>query len=201
MPFLIFNYQGEVMREQNKILRNWNIDNSWSVFLDRDGVINKRLIDDYVKSWNEFEFLPNVFKALKIFNDIFNKIFVVTNQRGIVKKLMTQKDLNDIHKKMLEHISKNNGRIDKIYCCIHDSNDKCACRKPAIGMGLNAKKDFPVVDFKKSIIVGDSKSDIDFGKALDMKTVFIGKDITIKSDLRFETLSDFAIVLEDVINT
>ena len=60
-------------------LKNLSIDKTWSLFLDRDGVINKQLLGDYVKKWSEFEFLPGVLDALPIFNDLFGKIFNILN--------------------------------------------------------------------------------------------------------------------------
>ena len=86
------------MEKTGKIL---NIDKSWSLFLDRDGVINTRLVDDYVKCWEDFEFLPGVLEAIKCFNKLFSTIVVVTNQQGIGKGLMKVETLNNIHKKMM----------------------------------------------------------------------------------------------------
>lgn len=139
-----------------------------TLFLDRDGVINKKIENDYVRNWEQFEFLPNVIEALKILNSLFDRIIIVTNQRGIGRKLMTEKDLEVIHKNMLSVLSKENIKIDKIYYCPHDyKKEICNCRKPKIGMALQAKKDFPDIDFRNSIMVGDSLSDIEFGKKLE----------------------------------
>ena len=73
------------------------IDKSWTLFLDRDGVINKKLENDYVKTIDEFEFLPQVLEAIKQFSSHFQKIVIVTNQQGISKKLMTENDLEKVH--------------------------------------------------------------------------------------------------------
>jgi len=143
-----------------------------TLFLDRDGVINRHLPDDYVKNWEEFEFLPGVLDALVLLSDIFQHIVVVTNQRGVGKGLMTENDLNTIHETMLSVIQKNGGRIDKIYYCT-DLENESINRKPNSGMANQAKKDFPGIDFEKSIMVGDSTSDIEFGNRLGMKTILI----------------------------
>ncbi|MFC1546264.1 D-glycero-alpha-D-manno-heptose-1,7-bisphosphate 7-phosphatase [bacterium] len=182
------------MKNKEDILKSWNIDKSWSLFLDRDGVINKRLIDDYVKTWEEFEFLLGSLKAISILAKIFNRIFIITNQRGIARKLMTENDLAEIHKKMLEIINEHGGRIDSIYYCPHDRDD-CSCRKPDVSMAHDAKKDFPDIQFEKSIIIGDSDADIELGKRLDMKKVFIGESQNLNADLTFKSLCDFAILL------
>ncbi len=149
------------------------IDKSWSLFLDRDGVINRRLIDDYVKDYAEFEFLEGNLEALSIFSKIFSPIVVVTNQQGVGRGLMKMEDLNHIHQNMLNDIERNNGHIDKVYTCTDLKSANSFFRKPQIGMGLKARKDFNNINFKKSIIIGDSISDMKFGKKLGMKTVFI----------------------------
>ena len=149
------------------------VNNSWTLFLDRDGVVNKRLINDYVKNINEFEFLPGTKKAIAKLSNIFGKIFVVTNQRGIARGLMTVEDLLVVNNFMLKQVKEAGGRIDRVYFCPHDRDQGCGCRKPDIGMALKAKKEFPNINFKKSIMVGDSVSDIEFGKNAGMVTVHI----------------------------
>jgi len=143
-----------------------------TLFLDRDGVINKHLPDDYVKNWDEFEFLPGVLNALAILSDIFDCIIIVTNQRGVGKGLMNEDDLKTIHERMLFEIKINNGRVDRIYYCT-DVDKESLNRKPNSGMAFKAKNDFPNIDFKRSIMVGDSLSDMVFGTKLGMKTVLI----------------------------
>ncbi len=155
------------------------IDTEWSLFLDRDGVINKKLNEDYVKNYSEFEFINGVFEAIAKLSLMFKRILVVTNQQGVGKGLMELKELHDIHNKMLEEITKENGRIDNIYYCTATREEESFFRKPNVGMALRAKKDFPEINFKKSIIVGDSISDMQFGRRMKMKTVFISDDITI----------------------
>ncbi len=156
-----------------------DIDKSWTLFLDRDGVINKKLENDYVKSWDEFEFLPGVLESIQYFSQIFGKIVVVTNQQGIGKGLYTHEDLDNIHHKMILEITASGGRIDKVYYSPNLNSENSILRKPNIGMGLKAKEDFPEIDFKKSVMIGDSVSDMQFGKNLGMKTFYITqKDIS-----------------------
>jgi D-glycero-D-manno-heptose 1,7-bisphosphate phosphatase len=145
-----------------------------TLFLDRDGVINKHRPNDYVKNWQEFEFLPEVHEALAILSSLFYRICIVTNQRGVGKGLMTEKSLINIHEKMTDEIIKRGGRIDKIYYCT-DLSDENPNRKPNIGMALQAKKDFPGINFDESVMIGDSKSDQLFGERLGMKTILIQK--------------------------
>jgi len=160
-----------------KFLKNLNIDKDWTLFLDRDGVINYKIENDYVKNWLQFKFLPDALKAIKGLSKIFGKIIIVTNQRGIGRGLMTEKDLLEVHRNMLKNISGAGGRIDKIYYCPYDIDDNSRSRKPNIGMALQAKKDFPEIVFSKSIMVGDSLSDMEFGKKSGMLTIFISKNL------------------------
>ncbi len=145
----------------------------WTLFLDRDGVINHRLPGDYVKSWAEFIFMPGVLSALAHLNNRFDHLVMVTNQQGIAKGLMTEQDLSTIHHRMRKMIRKHRGRIDAVYHCSASSDQVPSCRKPEPYMGIQAKKDFPTIDFKQSVLVGDSVSDIEFGKNLNMITVYV----------------------------
>lgn len=170
--------------------RGFEIDRDWTLFLDRDGVINRRLEGRYVRSSDEFEFLPGVLDALVEFDKIFNKIVIVTNQQGIGKELMTHEDLGAVHEAMLTTIENYGGRIDAIYYCPHLDVYEPLCRKPAPGMALEAKKDFPEINFKQSIMVGDSITDVQFGNLLGMKTVYIHKENDAEADLLLYGLSE-----------
>jgi len=180
------------------ILKNLNISEGWSLFLDRDGVINARLVDDYVKKWDDFRFIDGVLDAMKVFNSVFQSIVVVSNQQGVGKGLMKIEDVVEIHKKMVSKISESSGRIDKVYFCPELKRNHPFCRKPSVGMALMAKHDFPAIHFKKSIIAGDSLSDMQFGKRLKMTTVLISEDNHIARkypglvDCCFGTLNEMA---------
>jgi histidinol-phosphate phosphatase family protein len=153
------------------------IDKSWTLFLDRDGVINVKLEGDYVKKIEEFKFTENAVKAISKAKQLFGKIVVVTNQQGIAKGLYTEEDLNKVHDFMQAQLAKENALIDKIYYCPALNGDiRFNCRKPDIGMALQAQNDFPEIDFSKSVMVGDSISDMEFGRKLGMYTVFIAED-------------------------
>ncbi len=166
-------------------------DKKWTLFLDRDGVINEKIEKDYIKNWSEFSFTYRARESLAILSKIFDKIFIVTNQRGVGKGLMTEQDLLLIHEKMLKSIKRKSGRIDKIYYCT-DILDSSEFRKPNIGMAQMAMLDFPSIDFKSSIMVGDSKTDMIFGKKLDMKCFMISSNPILKEmyyfDKKFESL-------------
>ena len=177
------------MNKQSSVLEN--IDSTWTLFLDRDGVINRKLPNDYVKTIPEFVLLDGVCEAIEKCSQIFKYIFLVTNQQGIGKGLMTEYDLTVIHNFMQEKL---NHRITKIYHAPHLEKEHSEMRKPAIGMALQAKNEFPDIDFSKSIMVGDSSSDMLFGHNAGMKTVFItnGENKDVICDMAFENLYDFS---------
>lgn len=173
------------------------IDKSWTLFLDRDGVINVRLIDDYVKNINEFDFLPGVLDAFKIFTEKFGRIIIVTNQQGVGKGLMTLQDVDTVHQFMTKEIEAQKGRIDAIYVCPQLKSDPENFRKPSPRMAYMAQHDFPEIDFDKSIMIGDSNSDIEFGKNAGMYTILLGDEpVKCKPDSKFESLLRFANILK-----
>lgn len=146
---------------------------SWTIFLDRDGVINRRLPGAYVRSWAEFEWLPAVVEAIVWFAQSFGRVIVVTNQQGIGKGLMDEVDLADIHRQMVAEVEAGGGRIDGVYFCPDLSSQQPNCRKPSPVMALLAQRDFPEIAFHHSIMVGDSLSDMDFGQQLGMFNVLV----------------------------
>lgn len=154
------------------------IDTNWTLFLDRDGVINERIIDDYVKTPKTFIFIDGVLEALKLANSLFYKIVVVTNQQGIGKGLMSERNLIEIHRYCQLEVEKAGGRIDEFYFAPNLASENSELRKPNTGMAYLAQHHFPAIDFSKSILIGDSNSDIQFGEKLGMKTVFIHENET-----------------------
>jgi D-glycero-D-manno-heptose 1,7-bisphosphate phosphatase len=180
-------------------LKDLNINKTWTLFLDRDGVINKKLENDYVKHWIEFEFLEGSLEAIRFLNSVFGRIVVVTNQQGIGKRLYRTEDLELIHNNMLYEIAYHGGRIDKVYFSPHLHEEKHPSRKPGIGMAHSAKGDFPDIDFSKSIIIGDSMSDMEFGRAAGMYTAYISPEERSSPliDFNFTSLNDFVIALQN----
>ncbi len=169
------------------------INKDWTLFLDRDGVINVRIIDGYVTKIEEFEFLPNVIEALKIFKEKFKYIVVVTNQQGVGKGIMKFEDVETVHQFMVQQVAENGGKIDKVYFCPQLKSVPDNYRKPSPKMAYFAKNDFPDINLSKSIMIGDMNSDVEFGKNAGMKTIFIGdNELNLTPDDRFETLYDFA---------
>lgn len=171
------------------------IGSHWTLFLDRDGVINKKL-DGYVTKPSEFVFLPKVLDALSVLSGLFHRILIVTNQQGIGKELMTHDDLHSVHSHMLRNINLAGGRIDNIYYCPNLSHEDAPCRKPNPGMAFHAQQDFEDIDFLESIMIGDSDSDIEFGNLLGMTTVKIGGVPDQYADMTCSSLTDFITYLD-----
>ena len=150
-----------------------------TLFLDRDGVINKKLEGKYVRNFSEFEFMPGALKAILQLSNMFNRIIIVTNQQGISKGIMSETDLNTLHTQMKERIEKLGGKINKIYYCPHLEEFDCMCRKPNPGMIQQAIIDFPEIIIDDSCLVGDSDSDIEAGKRMNLNTVKVDNDYTL----------------------
>ena len=170
-------------------------DSTWTLFLDRDGVINRRLPGAYVDCIEDFDFMEGTLESIAAFTKVFGQIIIVTNQQGIGKGLMTREQLDAVHQHMLTLITKAGGHIDAVYFCPDLRSQKDNYRKPNTQMGLQAQKDFPAIDFKKSVMMGDSVSDMLFGIRLDMKTVFIetNEEEVIKLEQEMETKMGFAV--------
>jgi D-glycero-D-manno-heptose 1,7-bisphosphate phosphatase len=155
------------------MIRLKSVDKSWTLFLDRDGVINNEKHLQYINTWEEFEFYPGALEAIKLFSQKFGRIFIVTNQRGVAKGVTKLEDLKTIHKNLLQSIKEAEGKIDRIYYCA-DMEDTSQHRKPNTGMGLQAKKDFPEIEFPKSVMIGNTLSDMEFGRNLGVAlTIFL----------------------------
>jgi D-glycero-D-manno-heptose 1,7-bisphosphate phosphatase len=146
------------------------------VFLDRDGVINRKPPEDQtISSWKDFDVLPGVEEAIARLNASGRKVIVVTNQRAIALGQYTKEDLDRLHARLREHLAAYNARIDAIYYCPHDRN-QCDCRKPGPGLFQRAFREFPGANPAHSVMIGDSLSDIEAGARLGMKTIFIHGD-------------------------
>ncbi len=147
-------------------------DNSWTLFLDRDGVINFEKENDYIHTLDEFRFYPGAPEAIAELSHFFRFVIVVTNQKGIGKGVTLESDVKKMHEHMVGKIVLEGGRIDAIYYC-PDTNDDSPCRKPNPGMAFEAKKNFNAIDLSKSLMVGNNISDLKFGRNAGMKTAFL----------------------------
>lgn len=144
-----------------------------TIFLDRDGVISKRPPrGEYIKSWNDFEFLPGAVEALKILSQEGYRIFFISNQAGIGRGIMKEEDLNLIYSKLKEELQNNGIEIAGFYYCPHEMNEDCDCRKPKPGLLLKAAKDYNI-NLRKSVFIGDEERDLLAGNAAGCKTILV----------------------------
>jgi D-glycero-D-manno-heptose 1,7-bisphosphate phosphatase len=187
-----------------------NPDKTWTLFLDRDGVINRKIEHDYVRSPSMLHIPSGVPQALVRLRSIFGRIILITNQRGIGRGLMSEIDLEAVHAHMISIIEserttnrKENAAeepiFDAIYHCPHDLDRHCGCRKPAPGMVRDAMKRFPDIRLDRSIMVGDSASDIELGERLRMFTVHVTKPGTVRlGDLATSSIIQLASWFEGI---
>ena len=150
-----------------------------TLFLDRDGVINLKLDGEYVKNIDQFEFISGVKTSISKLSKIFKRILIVTNQQGIAKRIMSDKDLDALHEYMLLELEQNGGVIDKIYYCPHLSSENCNCRKPNPGMIQQALIDFPEIKLAHSYLIGDSDTDILAGNKMGLISIKVDDEYTL----------------------
>ncbi len=152
------------------------LDRFETVFLDRDGVLNRKMPEGcYVTSWEEFQPLPGVAEAIHTLNQAGIRVIVVSNQRGIALGYISSAGVEAIHARFQELLRGGNAHIDAFYFCPHDKN-VCNCRKPKPGLFEQAMRVFPAIRPETSMVIGDSLSDIEAGRHLGMATVLITGD-------------------------
>ena len=180
------------------------IDKSWTLFLDRDGVINSFEKGKTIGSIKDFNFIAGSIEGIVMATQIFERIIVVTNQQGVFTNEINATELEKIHFYIQDSVKAKKGKIDAIYYCPYPSKWNPRCRKPNPGMAIWAKQDFPKIDFKKSVIIGDSKSDMEFGHNLGMYKILIDnqeiKTSEINFDLKFDSLEESITYLSRYLN-
>ena len=159
-----------------------------AIFLDRDGVINKNR-DDYVKSTKELEIFSNIGKEILKLKMKGFLIIVITNQSVINRKIITIRELGEIHSTIQKFLMKSKTSIDKFYFCPHRPDENCDCRKPKPGLILQAINEFSI-DVSKSWMVGDSKTDIQAGEKAGCKTIFLKKNDSFTNILKIIELEE-----------
>lgn len=163
------------------------------VFLDRDGIINVKPSEHgYVTSWEEFMFMPGITESLREISKLGFKLVVLTNQQGVGKGILSESTLNEIHGNMLQVLSSQGVQIERVFYCPHLQEDNCFCRKPKPGLFFRAQNELSLdIDFANSYFVGDSESDILAGEQVDLKTIFLGDDNTLRQGTKpTHTLKD-----------
>ena len=147
-------------------------DKTWTLFLDRDGVINIEKVDDYIHHWDEFKFYDGVVDAIAELSLVFGKTIIVTNQKGVGKGVTKLENVHTIHDNLLQSVLAAGGKIDTVFFC-PDTDSDSPNRKPNPGMAFQAKALYPNINFEKSLMVGNNLSDMQFGRNAGMKTAFV----------------------------
>ena len=129
------------------------------VFLDRDGTIN-RDSPGYIKSREEFEFLPGSLEAIKILTQNGFTNIVITNQSAVPRKLISVTELEAVHNMMIDAVAQCGAEIKDIFYCPHLPEDGCDCRKPEPGLIYQARAKY-AIDLAAAVMVGDSARDIE----------------------------------------
>lgn len=144
-----------------------------TVFLDRDGILNEKMSEGrYVTRVEEFRILTGVPDAIRRLNEAGLRVVVVTNQRGIARGLYTLADVEAIHSELQQTLARERAHIDGFFICPHDEGE-CNCRKPLPGLFEQAVAKYPEIAATASVMIGDSPTDVEFGRRLGMKTIFI----------------------------
>jgi histidinol-phosphate phosphatase family protein len=147
-----------------------------TVFLDRDGVINrKRTEGRYVTRWAEFEFAPGAIEALRLLKATGARLIVVTNQRGIAMGCMSARAVAEIHARMQAVLAAADAAVDAIFVCPHEEGT-CDCRKPRLGLFRAAVAADPAIDLSRAVVIGDSASDLQAGNDLGVPTFLVAPD-------------------------
>lgn len=171
-----------------------------TIFIDRDGVINEDS-DAFIKSLKEWQTIPGSIEAIADLSKAGITIIIITNQSGLARSLLTLKDLQEIHQKLIDDVKSQGGKITDIFFCPHGPNDHCDCRKPKPGLLLQAQKKYHL-NLNKSYLIGDSYRDLEAGLAAGTKvaltqtgkgeTTLLNHPELIKTTAIFKNLKAFS---------
>jgi D-glycero-D-manno-heptose 1,7-bisphosphate phosphatase len=148
------------------------INNQKTIFLDRDGVINKEV--GYLYKIEDFAFIQGVFKACKYFQDLGYKLIIITNQSGIARGYYSEEDFHTMTKWMIEQFNAQNIDILDVFFCPHGPDSTCQCRKPRPGMLLEAQDKYNI-DIKNSWMIGDKEADVGAANAAGIDNTILVK--------------------------
>jgi D-glycero-D-manno-heptose 1,7-bisphosphate phosphatase len=142
------------------------------VLLDRDGVINRRVMGGYVTSWGQFEFLPGALEGLRLLAEHGYAALVISNQACVGKKLLTVSDLEMITHRFMMEAALAGGNIAQVYYCVHLAEERCSCRKPEPGLIHRAQLDYGFTP-RDTFFIGDSPGDIAAAANAGCESIFL----------------------------
>jgi D-glycero-D-manno-heptose 1,7-bisphosphate phosphatase len=141
-----------------------------TIFLDRDGVINKEV--NYLYKIDDLEFIDGVFEACRLFKNLGYKIIIITNQAGIAKGLYSLRQFEILNKWILKQFEYQGIKIHDVFLCPHDPQSGCNCRKPKPGMLLEAKNKYDI-SMGDSWLIGDKETDIEAAVAANIPNTIL----------------------------
>ena len=171
-----------------------------AVFFDRDGIINQRLIGDYVIKPEQFKLNPEIIDIFKFIKKNNFLAILITNQQGVGKGLMTLSELDEVHSYMQNLLLEKCGyQFDDIYFCTELALSNSFYRKPNPGMILDAINKWKIAT-DTSIMIGDTDSDIIAGKSAGLRTILVNNtDSSIGSDYHVSELSKLLSLLKIIL--
>lgn len=157
-----------------------------AIFLDRDGTIIEDMGD--IKQASEVQFYPFTFKALDLLQEHF-LLFIITNQSGIAKGIVTVKEVEDVNNHILNTLKKQGIAIYDSFCCPHKSEDNCECKKPKTYFIEKARQLYNI-DLNQSFIIGDHPSDVQCGINAGITPIYVltGHGEKHKNEIKKETI-------------
>jgi len=169
-----------------------------ALFLDRDGVINRRVLDGYVTTWQSFQFLSGSLEALRELTTFGLPVFVITNQSCVNRGILPRNDLDEIHARMTAAIARHGGLVTQVYICPHRPDEECDCRKPKPGLLLRAACEYGL-DLRSSWFVGDTATDVLAGQRAGCRTCLVRGELSgdVPGDLREQHASELDVLRAD----
>jgi D-glycero-D-manno-heptose 1,7-bisphosphate phosphatase len=150
------------------------------VLLDRDGVINRRIVGGYVTSWDQFEFLPRALDGLKMLAEHGYAGLVISNQAWVGKNLLNVSQLETITQRFLTEVASAGGNIKQVYYCVHKASEHCSCRKPQPGAILRAQLDY-AFEPQTTYFVGDTPSDLQAATSAGCPGILVRGDASVET--------------------
>lgn len=155
-----------------------------AMILDRDGVLNRKPPKaTYVTSWDGWQWMPGAREAMAELTEAGYRVFIVSNQAGIGRGVMSEADLSAIHERLIDEVETAGGRIDAVYHCPHDWDDGCDCRKPRPGMLFQVQRDHHI-DLTRTVFVGDDPRDAEAAEAAGALSFLVDEQTSLLDFVR-----------------
>ncbi len=167
------------------------------LFFDRDGIVNEHPADYYIRSWDEFRFMPGFIESLRIAQAKGYAAVIITNQQGVGKGIYSAKTVETIHANLLAELSGQGLDVLDVLYCPHLAEENCDCRKPKPGMICEAARKHDL-DLSASWMVGDQERDIESGHAAGCRCIRVADDETA-AEHRVTTMKDLPALLDKIL--